>query len=278
VALMDSEIQVQSRSGEGSIFSFTANLLIADEWLTLMPVSQGKILGYEGEPINILVVDDRWENRSVIKNLLEPLNFAIFEAEDGVEGWQKVTTMKPDIIITDLSMPGIGGLELLRRIRQTKDLQSMIAIASSAHVFEADQNQSLEAGANAFLPKPIQSEELLQLIQTQLQLTWIYQDETAKLQDYPNQFNQIIDTSEVIALSNDKLELLRDLALSGRLQLLKHKVRDLVETNQCSSSFAEMIYQLVDQFAVEKIQLLIEHYAVASQPIQVRSPTISALS
>jgi signal transduction histidine kinase/FixJ family two-component response regulator len=262
IGLMDSTIQVTSRAGAGSEFCFTVNLPIASEWsmAAVTPASQGEITGYVGKPLTILIADDRWENRSVLKNLLEPLKFEVIEAEDGVDAWEKVTSLKADLLITDLSMPGLDGLQLLHRIRRLPSMQHLPVIVSSAHVFEADQAQCLEAGANAFLAKPIEADRLLQLVQTHLKLTWQY-DAAAASPAPVMSVNPAMLATDMPVPSGDNLELLRDLAMSGRLQLLKQKVQELAQENQCSADFAAVIEQLADQFEVEKIQLLIEHCA-----------------
>jgi response regulator RpfG family c-di-GMP phosphodiesterase len=170
-------------------------------------------------------------------------------------------------------MPGLDGLQLLRRMRRIPSMQHMVAIASSAHVFATDQNQCLEAGASAFLPKPIQSEELLQMLQTQLQLTWIYDQPAAATTP---RSRTTIDPANLAPPSSDNLELLRDLAMSGRLQLLKQKVQDLAQADQCSPEFAAAIEQLADQFEVEKIQLLIEHCTMAETTASVTSTPVAS--
>jgi signal transduction histidine kinase/DNA-binding NarL/FixJ family response regulator len=277
MALMDSTIEVESQADQGSQFGFTIAVPETQSWAIATPtlLNHANIVGYEGKKLTLLIADDRWENRSVIRNLLEPLNFDILEAEDGVEAWEKLTNLKPDILITDLSMPGLDGLQLLRRMRRIPSMQNMVAIASSAHVFATDQNQCLEAGASAFLAKPIQSEELLQLLQTQLQLTWLYDQPVTAIGATPAALRTTIDPANLAPPSPDNLELLRDLAMSGRLQLLKQKVRDLTQADQCSPEFAAAIEQLADQFEVEKIQLLIEHCSTAD-PAPTTNPAPTA--
>jgi signal transduction histidine kinase/CheY-like chemotaxis protein len=264
MTLMDSTIEVNSAAAEGSQFSFTVNFPIAAEWslAATAPVQQGEIKGYAGKPITILIADDRWENRSVLKNFLEPLKFEVIEADNGVDAWEKITSLKIDLLITDLSMPGLDGLQLLRRMRRIPSMQHLPVIASSSHVFATDQAQCLEAGANAFLPKPIASEMLMQLLQTHLKLTWLYESVAAPVTVASIQ--PVTVATDMVVPSGDHLELLRDLAQSGRLQLLRQKVKELAQENHCSADFVAVIEQLADQFEVEKIQLFIEHCATTT--------------
>lgn len=69
------------------------------------------------------MVDDKWENRSVIVNLLEPLGFVIVEAEDGQDALAKVNQIMPNLIITDLLMPVMDGYEFLKRSDSLRHLR-----------------------------------------------------------------------------------------------------------------------------------------------------------
>ena len=119
------------------------------------------------------------------------------------------------------------------------------------------------------------------MLQTQLQLTWIY-DQPVAAAPPTGKSRTTIDPANLAPPSPDNLELLRDLAMSGRLQLLKQKVRDLTQADQCSPDFAAVIEQLADQFEVEKIQLLIEHCSTTAPAtlaaIPVETPVASETS
>jgi signal transduction histidine kinase len=118
ISLMGSQIEVISEFGKGSKFWFEVELPQAKEWVVASRVvHQGTIVGYQGKKRTILVVDDKWENRSVIVNLLEPIGFTIVEANDGKEGLETANESKPDAIVTDLVMPVMHGFELIKRLR-----------------------------------------------------------------------------------------------------------------------------------------------------------------
>ena len=114
VELMGSTLEVESHSGKGSTFWFDIQIPEANEWFhQSKTASQQNIVGFTGDKAKILVVDDHWENRSVITNFLEPLGFEILEAENGQEGLSKAMEFKPDLILTDISMPVMDGFEMM---------------------------------------------------------------------------------------------------------------------------------------------------------------------
>ncbi len=181
VGLMGGEIKVKSELGVGTNFFFEVALPIATDWAKQNSVNQGQtIIGYEGAPKHILIVDDRWENRSVLVNLLEPLKFNFTEAENGQEGLDKAREKLPDLVITDLAMPVMDGFTMLKQLRSEAKLQDLLVIVSSASVAQIDQQMSLDAGGDDFLAKPVQAEELFTLVAKHLQLTWKYEETTTE--------------------------------------------------------------------------------------------------
>jgi signal transduction histidine kinase/CheY-like chemotaxis protein len=175
LSLMDSHITVCSEVGRGSTFGFELSLPVVRPWGQPDEAAASRtIVGYVGRVRRVLVADDTWENRSVIVNLLQPLGFAVLEACNGQEALAQSLAQPPDLIITDLLMPGMDGLSLVRQVRQQRKLQTIPLIVSSASVFASDQHQCIAAGANVFLPKPVEVEALLRMLQECLQLEWVY--------------------------------------------------------------------------------------------------------
>ena len=126
IEMMDSSISVHSELGAGSLFEFEISCPLAADWMHSSSFTKtGKIIGYSGSKKQILIVDDRWENRSVIVNLLEPLGFVMIEAENGQEALEKIKELPPDLIISDLSMPVVDGWEMLSQVRQSENLKNI---------------------------------------------------------------------------------------------------------------------------------------------------------
>ncbi|GAX39652.1 periplasmic sensor hybrid histidine kinase [Tolypothrix sp. NIES-4075] len=263
VSLMGSTLNVESQIGKGSTFWFEVKLPKAKEWATsLRTTQQGKIVGFKGSQRLVLVVDDRWENRSVLVSLLEPLGFAVIDVSNGREGLAKANQMCPDLIITDLMMPEMDGYEMLRQLRQIPELKDVPAIASSASVFESNQNQSIAAGADAFLPKPVEAQALLKLLEKYLNLEWIYEETTLAVE--PMTVNSQEESSstpeEIVPPTDEVLAQLHTLALQGRLMAIEQQLKTLEKADEKYQPFIQQVRQYADNFQTEKIRTFIEQY------------------
>ncbi|MEG4269021.1 PAS domain S-box protein [Microcoleus sp. Pol12A4] len=254
VELMGSTIQVQSEMNVGSIFWFDVNLSQADEWVKTSQIDhRGQIIGIKDRQPKIVVIDDKWANRSVVSNLLSPLGFEVSEANDGQEGWEKILEVQPDLIVTDLLMPELDGFELIKRVRESDNFKDIIIIVSSASVFEADQYRSLEAGGNSFIPKPVQATELLQKLQQYLDLEWVYE-----ANEDPLAIGS--DTDELIAPPAKEMEILYELAMKGNfLEIVKQAVL-LEEIDPQYIPFAKRLHQMAKDFQDEEILTFIQSY------------------
>ena len=184
------------------------------------------------------MVDDKWENRSVIVNLLEPIGFEMVEATNGQEGLDKAAKFKPDIIITDLVMPVLDGFEMTRRIRQSAELKDVVIIVSSASVFKSDQSKSLQVGGNDFIPKPVQVNELLHKLQKYLELEWIYEETRKPKPAEESQDRKItlpkseIQNGKWVTPPPEEMELLFELAMRGNLKGILRQTTKLEQMDE----------------------------------------------
>lgn len=202
VDMMNGELQVKSTLGEGSIFEVVLPLAnsaevsqskyeqqvvpfikVSHNVQQEIDVSESKQhtmpIGFAEAACKVLVVDDKQENRAVVRHLLEPLGFEVLEAEDGQQGLEQACEHLPELILMDLIMPVMNGFECTRQIRQHSKLSDTVIIAASASVFEEDQQKSLAAGCNDFTAKPIQAALLLPQLQKHLNLTWLYEHDAS---------------------------------------------------------------------------------------------------
>ncbi|XYH96664.1 AAA family ATPase [Sorangium sp. So ce1128] len=172
VERMGGSIEVNSQLGHGTVFTVTLCLLEVAAAKASAGLSWEAILGYEGKRRTILVVDDKAENRALLRELLQPLGFELLEADSGERALALAVERAPDVILMDLSMPGMDGYEATRRLRQRPELARVAIIALSASTSEAERQASLSAGCDDFLPKPVQAGALLELLRATLQLEW----------------------------------------------------------------------------------------------------------
>jgi signal transduction histidine kinase/DNA-binding response OmpR family regulator len=259
VQLMGGEIQVESQLGVGSTFYFEVALPIATDWAQKSSVKDGRtIIGYEGASRHILIVDDRWENRSVLVNLLEPIGFTFTEAENGQAGLEKAREKLPDLIITDLAMPIMDGFELLKQLRNSQELKRLKVLVSSASVAQIDQQMSIEAGGDDFLTKPVDAEELLMLVAKHLQLTWKY--DATELSTSDNK----VSATELIPPSAADLQILLELAQDGLLRELAETAAEIGQKDERYQPFIQEVILLAKQFQTENIEQLIQEHLTDS--------------
>ncbi|MDJ0617973.1 MAG: ATP-binding protein [Calothrix sp. MO_192.B10] len=258
VSLMGSEIQVTSELGVGSTFSFEVDFPLAQEWQNNAMNNTGQqLVSYEGQSQTVLIVDDKWENRSVIVSLLEPLNFNVVEAENGEDGFNKAIQVQPSLIITDILMPVMDGYTLLQQIRESEILKATPVIVSSASVSTMDRQQSLEAGGDAFLGKPVEADELFQLLEKHLPITWksqsiIAADTTESLPQHNG------SKTDMVLPAPADLEKLLQLAQQGRLKKLVAAAQTLEQQNPDYAAFVEHIVQQAQGFQVKTITNFIQ--------------------
>ena len=109
----------------------------------------------------VLVVDDNENNLYLIRYLLERHGFEVIEASDGTGGVALATQEKPDLIIMDIQLPDIDGLEATKRIRASEADGQIPIIALTSFAMPGDRKKVLEAGCNGYIAKPIDVESFI---------------------------------------------------------------------------------------------------------------------
>jgi len=183
VRLMGSEIQVQSRVGQGSSFWFEIRVPVVELAAREGAIDVAHVTGYAGAHRSVLVVDDGEDNRGLLCSMLGQLGFDCREAADGLEALQSAQRSRPDLILMDLKMPGMDGLEATRMIRIIEPLKTVPVIVISANITEDMVVQCLAAGANAFLGKPVEETELLRTVARVAGIEWVTDAEAEPASD-----------------------------------------------------------------------------------------------
>ena len=258
IGLMNSQIEVISEVGKGSTFWFEIEVPTATNWATASrSAQQGMISTYQGHRRKVLIVDDKWQNRSVIVNLLQPIGFDVVEASNGEEGLELSDQLQLDLIITDLVMPEMHGFDLLKQLRQSPRTKDVVVIASSASVFEIDQFKSLDAGADAFLPKPVQADTLFDLIQKHLSLEWIY-EQNVMIQRYDHRRLLETDFNELLPPPIEILNHLYDLTQDGDFDAVSTEAEKLQKDHPKYREFAQKLKTLADDCQLEQVETLLK--------------------
>ena len=185
VHMMGSDIHVESCVGQGSRFWFDIDMPLDEVKPEAAAFAEGAIIGYQGPRKKVLIVDDVRANRVMLVDLLTTLGFEVIEAENGQEALEKALVWHPDFILMDIVMPVMDGLEATYRLRKFPAFKNVPLVAASASTTHLEAQKCLEAGASAFMPKPIDFNNLLQQLSKLLHLTWIHEqpEETPLTED-----------------------------------------------------------------------------------------------
>ncbi|NET03858.1 MAG: PAS domain S-box protein [Symploca sp. SIO2B6] len=181
--LMGSELKVESSLGQGSIFWLDLDLTEVLESAEISEVEVSNIFSLKPKNYRVLVADDRWENRSLMFDLLSPLGFEVIEATDGQNCLNQALIIRPDVILFDMAMPVINGFEVIRKLRHSPTLKEAIIIAISAKTCDADEQLCLAAGCDGFISKPVQRQKLLEQLCTHLDWEWVDQQSELEIQE-----------------------------------------------------------------------------------------------
>ncbi len=264
VELMGGQIQVESpfysKAGQtaqkepGSRFWFEITLPVVDDSAIDAIIYRQQITGIKGDPPHLLLVDDNTYNQMVLTELLKPIGFKLSEAENGVQGLKQAINLKPDAALIDLMMPEMNGFELIRELRKIPELAELVIIATSASVFDEDRNKSIEVGANAFLPKPMQTNRLFDLLQQHLEIEWQYETST----DPAIPAIASTEPENYVFPSAETLQQLLDLAEIGDIAGLKVELEQISQTDTTLEPFVNKLEPMVAGFQINRICNILE--------------------
>ena len=258
VALMGGSLHVKSLPGRGSTFSFSLPLREKEPDHQNLKPDTRRIAGIKGKAKHILVVDDKWENRAVVANMLTPLGFCVSEATNGQEGIDKALEGRPNLILMDLVMPIMDGFESVSRIRKIHDLKDVVIIALSASVFEEIQQKCLQVGCDDFLPKPLQSEDLFKKIQQYLAIEWEYESkDLGRVQKEKRQ-------ETIMAPPPEELTALYEAVRKGRIVAIREQVDRIEQLGPVYSQFASEIRRLAKSFQMKQLSEVLAKYMEVS--------------
>ena len=113
----------------------------------------------------VLVVEDNDINMKLLHDVLEVHGYNVLQAKDGMEGWRIAREHRPDLILMDIQLPSISGLEATKRLKADETLKSIPVIAITAFAMAGDKEKFLEGGCDAYIAKPISIPNFLQTVE-----------------------------------------------------------------------------------------------------------------
>jgi len=268
VRLLGGTLHVASTVGRGTEFRLLLDLPTLPAPTGSNPASQPDLadsqrlpIGYEGPPITVLVVDDGWENRSVLNNLLTPLGFIVVEASDGQEAIDLAAAQQPppDLILLDLVMPNVDGYEAIRQIRPPEvgppeAGPRTVILALSARVFEEDRQHTRRAGFDDFITKPVELTYLLDTIARHLNLTWRYRQPTEPAPGTDTINGASTGTVPANLPDRAQIEALLKLAKMGDIQGITAQLLEVEKSSTGYENFVQTIRATVAEFDTRKLK------------------------
>jgi CheY-like chemotaxis protein len=253
--LMGGDLTVTSRPGEGCMFRFEIPIERGDDRAVARTIGgrHVKCLRPAAEIPRILVVDDQFEHRDWVIKLLDTLGFAARGAVNGEAAVREWSDWSPHLILMDVHMPVLDGLEATRRIKQNPRGAATRIITFTASAMTEDRDSVIEAGADAFLAKPCREEVLLEKIRSLLNLSYEYDDtDDAAVQD-----SIAPGGGELLKrLPLDVVGQLRDATARGNKKRLNRLIHKIGETD--NADCAESLQRLADLYEYDALTRLLE--------------------
>ncbi|MRW84763.1 response regulator [Pseudoduganella sp. FT26W] len=188
VQLMGGTLALHSTPGHGSTFYFTVAVQVADE---APVIDQDEVAVLEPQQRRrILVADDNADGGALMESLLKPLGFDVAVVGDGVQALAMVDVWQPDLVFMDWRMPALDGISATRQIRANREGPQPSIVMLTASAFAEEREEALGAGADEFLRKPVEQDQLYAVLEQQLNLQFVRRHRAAARQAPPEPLNR----------------------------------------------------------------------------------------
>jgi CheY-like chemotaxis protein len=114
---------------------------------------------------HVLVVEDNLDNYELVRTILEMVGYDTFLAINGRDGVNAARKQKPDLVLMDMSMPEMDGWDATKRIRENPETAQIPIIALTVHTLPLEMKRALDAGVDAYLPKPYDAGQLIRVVE-----------------------------------------------------------------------------------------------------------------
>jgi CheY-like chemotaxis protein len=180
VRLMGGDITLLSEPGAGAAFSFDIRVASSRAIAEPRQRPRRRVLGLQPgvKAATVLVADDEPNNRGWLTKLLTLVGFSVREARDGAEALQLWREWKPQLILMDMRMPVLDGMEATRGIRAEEEGTKTAVLALTASTLAESRCEAISSGMDDFLLKPCSEDEILRKVQEHLGIDYLYEEES----------------------------------------------------------------------------------------------------
>ena len=244
--MMGGDLTMESEKGKGSVFRVEFQAVRGPEREIARAPTQEWVVGLAPgqQAVRVLVVDDRVENRGLLVHLLTQVGFLIREARDGFEAVAAFDEWRPDVILMDMVMPGMDGLEATRRIKALPGGHETPVIAISASAMEEDQTAILAANVSGFIRKPFREEDIFEALQRFTGVEYVYEVRKAVART-PDESSFVLSREAIQSLPADLVAAMYDAIAAARMdEFLKLAER----AREHAPKVGEMLRALAQQF------------------------------
>ncbi|MCZ6655629.1 MAG: response regulator [Planctomycetota bacterium] len=248
-------LTVESTRGEGSCFTIRLPFVEArDEHFAALvedsvDTTRGATLA-EGQDFCVLVVDDRQANRDILVQLLENTGFKTVEATNGREAIECMMRRKCDLVLMDVRMPVMNGIEAVQYIRNDESLKNSVVIAVTASVFPEFRHTAVEAGFDDCLGKPLRASELFSVIQKHVGVEFV---ETQS--DHTSHLPAAVDVPLQADRANEIAARLAEPLKQHNLTAINAVASDLAQSSD-AAFYGERIAYLAGSFDFDALERL----------------------
>jgi signal transduction histidine kinase/ActR/RegA family two-component response regulator len=251
VEAMGGSIAVESEPGRGTTFIVELELS-ADVCVDQLASSTRAVVGYAGERRSVLVADDDPVSRALVAELLAGLGFNVRRVADGAAALEQLRLEPVDLIVTDLVMPHVDGIELVRATRAAQRPPKILAVSASASDYTSQE--ALAAGCDAFLPKPVHLTDFLDRVADLLRIEWRYADAGTAARQRPIAVG-------TFALQRELADELYHLALLGDIAGLVERATERLAADPSACAFCDELKALASEYDTGGIRRMLSAHS-----------------